>query len=308
MKHLLESIPVRMASALVRVLPMSVVRGLGRGLGRLVYMVDRARRRTALTNLSAAFPGRPAAEHRALAQAMFGHFGSMLLELLKFGTYSHRRQLAASEVEGEERVWSAYQQGRGVLFFTGHFGYWEMHAVTHALRFHPISVLARPLDNPRLHDSLEQIRTSTGNSVIYRQGAVRKMLRDLASNRGIALLIDQHLHTPDAVYVDFFRRPAATTSALAALALRTGAPVIPVFALPLPRGRYKFIYEHPVDPPRADTPDAVREFTQRCTDVLEMYVRRHPELWLWMHRRWRERESADAADVLDDRSDAEADV
>jgi KDO2-lipid IV(A) lauroyltransferase len=285
-----------------------VVRGLGRGLGRLVYLADRARRRTALTNLSAAFPGRPAAEHQALAQAMFGHFGSMLLELLKFGSYSRRRQLAASEVEGEERVWSAYQQGRGVLFFTGHFGYWEMHAVTHALRFHPISVLARPLDNPRLHNSLEQIRTSTGNSVIYRQGAVRKMLRDLASNRGIALLIDQHLHTPDAVYVDFFRRPAATTSALAALALRTGAPVIPVFALPLPRGRYRFIYEHPVDPPRADTPDAVREFTQRCTDVLEMYVRRHPELWLWMHRRWRERESADAADVLDDRSDAEADV
>ena len=308
MKHLLESLPVRALSLLVRFLPMSVVRACGRGLGRLVYMVDRARRRTTLTNLSAAFPGRPAAEHRAVAQAMFGHFGSLLLELLKFGHYSRRRMLAVSEIEGEDRVWNAYQQGRGVLFFTGHFGYWEMHAVTHALRFHPISVLARPLDNPRLHDALEEIRTSTGNSVIYRQGAVRKMLRDLASNRGIALLIDQHLHTPDAVYVDFFRRPAATTSALAALALRTGAPVIPVFALPLPRGRYRFIYEHPVDPPRADTPDAVREFTQRCTDVLEMYVRRHPDLWLWMHRRWRERETADAADVLDDRSDAEADV
>jgi len=308
MKHLLEYLPVFLASAVVRVLPMSVVRALGRGLGRLVYMADRARRRTALANLSAAFPGRPAAEHRALAQAMFGHFGSMLLELLKFGTYSRARVLAASEVEGEERVWNAYQQGRGVLFFTGHFGYWEMHAVTHALRFHPISVLARPLDNPRLHDALERIRTSTGNAVIYRQGAVRKMIRDLAANRGIALLIDQHLHTPDAVYVDFFRRPAATTSALAALALRTGAPVIPVFALPLPRGRYRFIYEHPVEPPRADTPDAVREFTQRCTDVLEMYVRRHPDMWLWMHRRWREREKAEAAEALDDRPDAEADV
>jgi len=308
MKHFLEYLPVLLATAVVRVLPMSVVRAWGRGLGRLVYMADRARRRTALTNLSAAFPGRPAAEHRALAQAMFGHFGSMLLELLKFGTYSRARVLAASEVEGEERVWNAYQQGRGVLFFTGHFGYWEMHAVTHALRFHPISVLARPLDNPRLHEVLERIRTSTGNAVIYRQGAVRKMIRDLAANRGIALLIDQHLHTPDAVYVDFFRRPAATTSALAALALRTGAPVIPVFALPLPRGRYRFIYEHPVEPPRADTPDAVREFTQRCTDVLEMYVRRHPDMWRWMHRRWRERETAEAAEALDDRSDAEADV
>ncbi len=308
MKHWLEYIPVRFASLLVRLVPMSFVRALGRGLGRLAYAADRSRRRTALDNLEAAFPGRPLAERQGLARAMFAHFGSLLLELLKFGTYSHERQLRSSEVEGEERVWSAYQQGKGVLFFTGHFGYWEMHAVAHALRFHAISVLARPLDNDRLHDVLEGIRTSTGNTVIYRQGAVRKMLRDLASNRGIALLIDQHLHTPDAVYVDFFRRPAATTSALAALALRTGAPVIPVFALPLPRGRYRFIYEHPVDPPRANTPDAIREFTQRCTDVLEMYVRRHPDMWLWMHRRWREQEEAVQLDAIDDRPDAEADV
>src|SRR5207253_4959096 len=90
-----------------------------------------------------------------------------------------------------------------------------------------------------------------------------------------------------AVYVDFFNRPAATTSALAAVALRTGAPVVPVFALPLPGGRFRLIYEHPVEPPRGDDEDAIREFTQRCTDVLEMYVRRYPHLWLWMHRRWR---------------------
>ncbi len=83
-------------------------------------------------------------------------------------------------------------------------------------------------------------------------------------------------------------RPAATTSAVAALALRTGAPVIPVFAVPMKNGRYRMIYEHPVEPPPADSPDALREFTQRCTDVLEMYVRRYPHLWLWMHRRWRD--------------------
>ncbi len=179
------------------------------------------------------------------------------------------------------------QQGRGVLFFTGHFGYWEIHALAHALRFDPNSVLARPLDNPILDAMLEAIRTRTGNTVIQRRGAVRRILRTLASGRGVAILIDQHLHEADAVYVGFFQRPAATTSALAALALRTGAPVVPVFALPLPHGRYRLIYEHPVEPPLGDTPDAIREYTQRCTDVLEMYVRRHPELWLWMHRRWR---------------------
>jgi KDO2-lipid IV(A) lauroyltransferase len=271
----------------LRALPMSAVRALGHGMGRTVYLLDRHRRHIALENLTFAFPGRSARDRKALARAMFAHFGAVLLELIKFGTYSREQMLAATEVEGEERFLQARRQGRGVLFFTGHFGYWEMQAITHAITAEPISALARPLDNPLLHAMLEDIRTRTGNTVIYRQGALRRMLRELTAGRGIAVLIDQHLHT-DAVTVGFFRRPAATTSALAALALRTGAPVIPVFALPLPHGRYRFIYEHPVDPPRAGSPDAVREFTQRCTDVLEMYVRRHPELWMWMHRRWRD--------------------
>jgi KDO2-lipid IV(A) lauroyltransferase len=151
-----------------------------------------------------------------------------------------------------------------------------------------MAVMARPLDNPKLHELLEQIRVSNGNPVLYRRGAVRKALRLLAEGRGVGILIDQHMTSPDAIYVEFFGRPAATTSTLAALAIRTGAPVIPLFAFPLPGGRYRMIYEHPVEPPAQDSPDGVREFTQRCTDVLEMHVRRHPELWLWMHRRWRD--------------------
>jgi len=284
----LEFAAVRVVAAVIALLPMRVVRRCGAALGGLAYAIDRTHRRTALDNLAAAFPSRPESERRAMARAMFAHFGSLLLELLKFSTYTPDQMIAAVEVEGLERARQAYQRQRGVLFFTGHFGYWEIHAIVEPLIARPISVLARPLDNPRLHEMLERIRTRTGNTVIYRDGAVRKVLRELAANHGVALLIDQHLHTPDAVYVDFFQRPAATTSALAALALRTGAPVIPVFALPVPGGGYRLVYEHPVDPPQTDTPDAVRDFTQRCTDVLEMYVRRHPELWLWMHRRWRD--------------------
>ena len=284
----LEYAAVRFVSGIVSMLPMPAVRSLGAALGRLAYRVDRSHRRIARRNLAAAFPARSETEQRELARAMFAHFGSLLLELLKFSTYTPEQMLAAVDVEGEDRVREAYQRQRGVLFFTGHFGYWEIHALAEPLYARPISVLARPLDNPRLHAMLERIRTRTGNSVIYRDGAVRKVLRELAANHGVALLIDQHLHTPDAIYVDFFGRSAATTSALAALALRTGAPVIPVFALPLPHGRYRLVYEHPVDPPRTDTPDAVRAFTQRCTDVREMYVRRYPEQWLWMHRRWRD--------------------
>jgi KDO2-lipid IV(A) lauroyltransferase len=179
-----------------------------------------------------------------------------------------------------------------VLFFTGHFGYWELHALVHGLELEPIGVLARALDNPDLYRLIEDVRGRTGNFVIYRQGAVRRVLKTLAAGHGVAILIDQHMHSADAINVKFFGRPAATTSTLAALALRTGSPVVPVFAIPIENCRYRVIYEHPVEPPTGDAPDAIREFTQRCTDVLEMYVRRRPELWLWMHRRWRPESTA----------------
>ncbi len=291
-RHRLEYAAVAGVRRLVGLLPMRAVIGAGTTLGRAFYLLDRPHRRLALRNLRAAFPLRSEAECRAIARGMFSHFGRLLTVLLKFSTLKPDEMLARVEFAGEERVVQAHAQGRGVLLFTGHFGYWEINALVHALALRPMAVLARPLDNPLLHDLLERVRRKTGNSVIYRRGAIRRVLRALGSNQAVAVLIDQHIATADAVYVDFFNRPAATTSALAALALRTGAPVLPVFALPLPGGRFRMVYEHPVEPPRGAGDEAIREFTQRCTDVLEMYVRRYPELWLWMHRRWRDGEDA----------------
>lgn len=288
MKHWLEDTAVRASIATVRLMPDALVRACGTVLGLLFYAIDGAHRRIAHRNLETAFPVRSKAERRAIARAAFAHFGRLLMELLKFSTLSPEQMLARVEFEGDERARAAYAHGHGVLFVTGHFGYWELQALVHALRVQPVAVLGRALDNPRLNDRLEQIRQRTGNTVIYRNGTIRRVMRTLESGRGVAVLIDQHIMSRDAIYVDFFQQPAATTSAVAALALRTGAIVVPVFALPLGRGRYRMIYEHPVEPPRDDSEDAIRVFTQRCTDVLEMYVRRHPELWLWMHRRWRE--------------------
>jgi KDO2-lipid IV(A) lauroyltransferase len=300
----LESGVVRALAAATGPMSMATVRRCGAAVGRLVYSADAFHRDIARENLAHAFPTRSDAERRAIARDMFAHFGAVLFELLKAGRLSPDEVLRLSEFEGQDRVAAAYERGRGVLLFTGHFGFWEINALVHALAIAPISVLARPLDNPGLNAWLERIRSRTGNTVLYRQGAIRKVMRELAANRCVAMLIDQHLHS-DVVYVDYFGRPAATTSALAALALRTGAPVIPAFALPLPGGRYRFVYEHPVDPPASDAPDAVTQFTQRCTDVLEMYVRRHPELWLWMHRRWRDQPlPAAASTAAQQRQDA----
>ena len=288
MKHWIEYAAVVSVRGIVRVLPDPLVRAWGATLGIAAYTLDRAHRRVALANLAECFPNRPESERRAIARQTFRHFGQLLLELLRFSALDDQKRARLVEIEGAERVRHAYAQGKGVLFFTGHFGFWELHAIHHGWAFEPIGVLARALDNPRLNSLLEQIRGGTGNHCIYRQGAVRRVLKTLNDRHGVAMLIDQHMHSPDAIWVNFFERPAATTSTLAALALRTGSPVIPVFALPLPGGRYKFVYEAPVEPPPAEGPEAIQEFTQRCTDVLEMHVRRHPELWLWMHRRWRD--------------------
>ena len=287
-RHRLEYLAVVSVRQVVRLLPWRIARALGTALGRAFSALDPSHRRLAIDNLQHAFPLRSRQECRVIARATFAHFGRLLVDLLKFSTLTPERMITRVDFEGLDHMRHAHEQRRGVLLFTAHFGYWEQAALVHALGLAPMAVVARPLDNPRLHALLESVRTCTGNSVIYRRGGLRRIMRALAANQAVAVLIDQHIQAADAVYVEFFNRPAATTSALAALALRTGAPVVPVFALPLPDGRFRLVYEHPVEPPREDDPDPVHEFTQRCTDVLEMYVRRYPELWLWMHRRWRD--------------------
>ena len=292
MRHWFEYLAVRALVGMVGMTPSALVVPCGRALGLAWYTVNRSRRRIADANLAAAFPSRSASERRAIARSAFGHFIAQAFETLKFSTLTPAQMLARVEVDGGDRVRFAYGQKKGVLFITGHFGFWELHAIAHPLLFEPIGLLARALDNSRMNTLLERIRQCTGNAVIYRQGSIRRVMRMLQDDHGIAVLIDQHIHGPDAVYVEFFERRAATVSAVAALALRTGSPVVPVFALPLGKGRYRLIYEHPIEPPpQAEEGGAdvtIREFTQRCTDVLEMYVRRHPDLWLWMHRRWRD--------------------
>jgi KDO2-lipid IV(A) lauroyltransferase len=292
-RHRLEYALVRGVAILVCRLPQRIVVAGGDALGLAFYALDARHRRLTVSNLSLAFPRRSHAEISSTARRVFRHFGRMLMEMLRLSGLPPARLRELCVFDGVEHAHQALRQGRGALFITGHFGFWEIQALAHGLAHEPIAVVARALDNPLLHDLLERTRTSTGNTVIYRRGGLRRILRALQQNVGVAMLIDQHIQAADAVMVDFFGRPASTTSAVAVLAFRTGAPVVPVFALPLDDGRYRLVYEPPVDPPPDDSPDSLRDFTQRCTDVLEMYVRRHPHLWLWMHKRWRDDETAD---------------
>jgi KDO2-lipid IV(A) lauroyltransferase len=293
LRHRVEYGLVLGVRAVVGAVPAGVARRLGTMVGLVFFAIDGSHRRLAVSQLRAAFPMRGEPECRTIAKRTFVQFGQSLVAVLRASTLTETELLATVDVEGDERVRAVLAAGKGAIIFSGHFGYWELHGLVHALAIGPMSVLARPLDNPHLHALLERMRRATGNQVIYRQGAIRKVLRALQANTCVAILIDQHIQGSDAVPVDFFGRPAATTSALAELALRTGAALVPAFAIPLPDGRCRLLYEHPVELPASTTGDPVLELTQRCTDVLEMYVRRYPHLWLWMHRRWRDVPSPD---------------
>jgi len=287
MRNWFEYAIVLVVRALVRLFPRWISLGIGDTLGWFFYLLYRRRRELAISNLRVAFPSRTERQCREILQSTFSHFGRHVVELLIFTAVNIDQTTNFIEIEGEEWVKQAMAQGKGVMYYTGHFGYWELLLMVHALRFKPMIVVARTLDNPLLERLMEKIRTRVGTRATPRHGAIRVLLKALMNNESVGMLIDQHTQSSSSVMVDFLNRPAATTSALAALALRTGAPVIPVFALPLPGGSYRLIYESPVEPPAKNDPDPVRTYTQRCTNVLEKYVRQYPNLWLWMHRRWR---------------------
>jgi KDO2-lipid IV(A) lauroyltransferase len=176
--------------------------------------------------------------------------------------------------------------------FTGHFGHWELSGLMQGYLGLPLALVARPLDNPRLERILAALRERSGNRVLHKRNAVREILRALRERIGVAIVIDQDARG-DGVFVPFFGQPASTTPTLALLALRSGAPVIPSFSVPQEDGTYRVVYEAPVEiSPSGDRERDVLELTARCTAVVERWVRRHPEAWLWMHRRWKTRPAA----------------
>jgi KDO2-lipid IV(A) lauroyltransferase len=159
----------------------------------------------------------------------------------------------------------------------------------------PLVLITRPLDNPALERLLAGVRSRSGNRVVHKRNAVREMVRALREGLGVAIVIDQDAGR-DGLFVPFFGRPASTTPTLARIALRTGAAVVPSFSVPRDDGTYDVHYGPPVEVDRSDDIDAdATRLTAACTAIIESWVRRHPEHWFWMHRRWKTAPPAEPA-------------
>ncbi|HKY33053.1 MAG TPA: lysophospholipid acyltransferase family protein [Candidatus Polarisedimenticolia bacterium] len=297
-RELLEYLPVRAAAALLRLLPRRAALACGRGAGLAAWALDGRHRRVARENLRLAFgKSLSEAERRRLVRRVFSHFGMVAADCLTMTRLRPQDVDRLIEYEGVEHIRRAFLKGKGVFVFSGHFGNWEMVALMQGWLGYPMAMVTRPLDNPRLDRLLREARAHSGNDVIAKRQAARAILRALRHGWCVAIVIDQDARGGgDPVFVDFFGRPAATTPALALLALKTGAPIVPVFGVPLPGGRHRITYLPEVAVERTGDRDAdVLAITQRCTSLIEEQVRSRPECWLWLHQRWKRRPRAGRA-------------
>lgn len=245
-------------------------------------------RRAAYKNLSFALPG---ADRKAITDGVFDSLARVLLAFAKFPVLDREDLGRWIRCEGIEHFQAAQGEGRGVLIATGHLGNWELSAFAHAWLTAPMSMVVRPLDNPWIDRLIQRRRELSGNRCIGKRDRARPILKALAANQAVGILIDHNWTADSGVFVDFFGAPACTDAGFAKLAALSGAPVVPGFALWSEAERRYVLRFYPPVPIDGD---AARD-TAALASVFEAIVREHPAEWLWIHRRWKTRPRGERA-------------
>ena len=265
--------------------PLPLARRLAGGYARLLDLSLPRLRRAALRNLSLAMPELTAAERSAMVDGVFRSIGRVLLSFARFPSIRRGNLARWIRCEGSEYFEEALRRGRGVLFATAHLGNWELSAFAHALFQEPMSVVVRPLDNPFIDRLVERRRGLTGNQPVFKKDSARTILKLLAANQAVGMLIDQNTTADSGVFVDFFGIPACAGTGFAKIAAHSGATVIPGFALWSEQERRYVLRFYP---PVEIVGDAERD-TAALQARLEQVIRAFPDQWLWVHRRWKTR-------------------
>lgn len=287
---------VRAFFAILGRIPRLPARLLCRRLAELVYYLDRKHRRIGLQNLEFAFPRLSLDRRKAILRESFRQLGELAIEISRLSRSSESSLRSRFHYEPgrglehfEAARTEAARQGKGILFVTAHVSVWEILPAAHAVHARPLSFVVRPLDNPYLEAWVNRLRQRFGNQTLSKRQAMRPILKALSQGRDVGFLIDQNVVEREGVYAPFFGRPAATSSAVASLALKTGLPIVCGFVYPEgDAGRYRIRFYPPLTF-SADGPEAVD--VQQVTAVLnrhiEEVIREFPHCWLWGHKRFR---------------------
>jgi Kdo2-lipid IVA lauroyltransferase/acyltransferase len=276
---------------LLGILPRPLARAFAITISQLVYLFHVRLRNVGMRNLEMAFPEKTEKERKRILRAEFTSLGRQLAELCQFPRYTPENIDEVVIYEQLENYERAYARGKGVLFLTAHFGGWELSAFAHSLHGHRVNIVMRPMDNPYLDRMLQNYRTMHSNKVVPKDDFVRGLLAAMKAGETVGILMDTNMTPPQGVFVDFFGIPACTASGLARIALRTDAAVVPGFTIwDESLGKYRLRFDPALELVRTGDLEAdIVSNTQKFTKVIEDYVRKYPEQWLWVHRRWKTR-------------------
>jgi KDO2-lipid IV(A) lauroyltransferase len=277
-------------------MPRPLARGFAIGLAQIVYLLHGRLRRVGMRNLELAFPEKSRAERAHILRGEFTSLGRQLAEVCHFPGYTLENVEQVVIYDGLENYERAYARKKGVLFLTAHFGGWELSAFTHSLHGHWMHVVMRPMDNVYLDRTIRRYRTMHGNKTVAKDDFVRGLLAAMKAGEVVGILMDTNMTPPQGIFVDFFGIPACTASGLARIALRTDAAVVPTFTIwDAALGKYRLRFDPALELIRTGDQEAdIAANTQMFTTVIEDYVRKYPEQWLWVHRRWKTRPEGEA--------------
>ncbi len=291
MHRWLEFVVAWLALTVLGLLPRPLARAAGAMLARVALFLRPPLRRAAVFNLRVAFPDMTDAERNRILRGSARQIGWMAGEFAHFPHYKRDGIERVIVPDGFENFDSAHRLGKGVLFLTGHASAWELAPFAQSLYGYPLSFLVRPIDNARVEELVNRYRCLSGNTPIEKNKSARAMFQVLRSGGSVGILIDQNTSPDEGVFVDFFGVPACTTTGLARIALRTEAAVVPVFVFWDEQMRkYHLRFEPAMELVRTgDEQRDIVENTARFTRAVEDYIRKHPDQWLWVHKRWRTR-------------------
>ena len=278
-------------------LPRPISRAFGIGVGIVAYVLMGRLRKVGMRNLEIAFPQMSKAQRCRIVFQVFIGFGRHLAEFCMFPRYTRENAREVATYDGFENYEAARAAGRGVLLLTGHFGAWEIGSFVHSIFGHPIKIVVRRLDNPKVDALVERYRTLHGNETFAKEDFARGLLAAMKAGETVGILMDTNMTPPQGVFVDFFGVPACTAVGMARVALRSGAAVVPAFTIwdkQLRKYRVRFDPALQLVSTGDDDADAIAN-TARFNRVIEDYATRYPEQWLWVHRRWKTRPQGEPA-------------